>query len=47
MRGNVWEWCQGRFGDYPAEPVIDPQGLELADSRVLRGGAAGTAARCQ
>ncbi len=29
MHGNVWEWCQDRFGSYPVEPVI---------KRVVRGG---------
>ncbi len=38
MHGNVREWCQDWFGDYPAEPVIDPKGAESGDSRVLRGG---------
>jgi len=38
MHGNVLEWCQDRFGDYPTEPVTDPTGPENAADRVLRGG---------
>ena len=38
MIGNVLEWCQDRFGDYPSGPVTDPVGPDDGVARVLRGG---------
>ncbi len=38
MVGNVWQWCQDRYADYPAEAMVDPHGPESGELRVTRGG---------
>lgn len=38
MHGNVHEWCQDRYGDYPAGSKINPEGPAFGVYRVLRGG---------
>ena len=38
MHGNVLEWCEDWYGEYPSEPVVDPQGSESGANRLLRGG---------
>ena len=38
VHGNVWEWCQGWYGNYPTGHVTDPKGPSSGKYRVLRGG---------
>ena len=38
MHGNVSEWCQDWYGDYPTGLITDPKGPDKGQKRVLRGG---------
>ena len=38
MHGNVLQWCQDWFSDYPTNDLVDPQGPNAGKDRVQRGG---------
>jgi formylglycine-generating enzyme required for sulfatase activity len=38
MNGNVLQWCQDRYGDYPSRVALNPTGAESGKLRVVRGG---------
>ena len=38
MSGNVWEWCQDRYGAYNSEAQTNPTGPASGSYRVHRGG---------
>lgn len=38
MHGNIWEWCNDTYGEYPKCAVSDPTGSREGSNRVYRGG---------
>lgn len=38
MYGNMWEWCQDRYGKYLSDDVTDPVGPDKGPYRIIRGG---------
>ncbi len=38
MSGNLWEWCQDRYGKYSSRSQNNPKGANTGFFRVLRGG---------
>lgn len=38
MHGNVWEWCQDLYMEYPSGSATNPTGAKTGSFRVIRGG---------
>jgi formylglycine-generating enzyme required for sulfatase activity len=38
MSGNVSEWCEDGYAEYPSENLYDPKGVSTSKKRVKRGG---------
>ena len=38
MSGNVWEWCQDRYGTYSSSSQLNPTGPSVGTNRIHRGG---------
>ena len=45
MHGNVCEWCEDVFGDYPSGPLTDPRGPLKGANHVVRGGSVSVSSR--
>ena len=42
MSGNVYEWCQDRYGSYSSSSQTNPTGATSGSGRVIRGGSSGS-----